>query len=84
MTEKNKPTEGQEPENFEIPEEVYNSLKEEIENPFKEQISAKDQEIANLKEQLQQANKSRKIIISSKAPEPQKVPQPQKKLDIFI
>lgn len=84
MSEENKPTEGQEPENFEIPEDVYNTLKEEIENPFKEQISAKDEEIADLKEQLQQANKSRKIIISSKVQEPPKAPEPQKKLDIFI
>ena len=84
MEEDKKPTEGQEPENFEIPEDIYNTLKEEIENPFKEQISAKDKEIADLKEQLQQANKSRKIIISSKVQEPQKAPQPEKKLDIFI
>lgn len=74
----------QEPEKFEIPEDVYKALKSEIETPFMEQITSKDKEIANLKEQLQQANKSRKIIISSKAHEPQKAPEPQKKLDIFI
>lgn len=74
----------QEPEKFEIPEDVYNALKSEIETPFMEQITSKDKEIADLKEQLQQANKSRKIIISSKAHEPQKAPEPQKKLDIFI
>lgn len=74
----------QEPEKFEIPEDVYNTLKSEIETPFRDQLTSKDKEIDDLKKQLQIANKNRTIVISNKAKVEETKPEPKKKLDIFI
>ncbi len=74
----------QQEQEIEIDEEIYNTIKTEIESSFNEKLTQKENRIKELETKLQEANKTRKIIISSKTKEVEHIKEPKKKLDIFI
>lgn len=82
IKDKDQGQEGQE-EEIQIDEEIYNTIKTEIEATFNEKMTAKEQEIADLKNKLQVSNRKRTIVISNKVKEVDKPQEKPKPIDIF-